>query len=207
MQNNVRKRIHDHIKNSIKFAFTRNFIFVVAFVDRIIKIDQLLKQQTNRAKIMKIVDNFIMQLLKHWHYVDKRCINHDQWCFVNFTNKHYDINHIQQQKWTLNIVRNESNVFVYKFFTKFYAKIIKRKSITSIVKFFLKKQKKKKKMNVEKSKKRKLNYNVKSKKKKLKYNARKIEKMLKHWAISWKIIIKCKWNKCLCNYNDKWTNK
>ncbi len=70
------------------------------------------------------VDNFDKALLNRWQCNDEHCKNQNDFCFVNFTDKHYNMNHTQQSLWSkmisnvkANISIEWSSIFLYNFWS------------------------------------------------------------------------------------------
>jgi len=63
------------------------------FCQRCTCIDQLLNWTQIKAETLADVDNFNRALLNHWQCNDKHCRNQNDFCFMNFANKHYNMNH------------------------------------------------------------------------------------------------------------------
>ncbi len=87
---------------------------------RCIYINQLLNQAQIRAETLVDVNNFNKALLNHWQCNDKHCKNQNDFCFMNFTDKHYNINYIQQFLWSKIISNNEANISIKQFSMSLY---------------------------------------------------------------------------------------
>jgi len=75
-------------------------------------IDQLLNRAWIRAETLADVDNFNKALLNCWQCNDEHCRNQNDFCFVNFADKHYNMNHTQQSLWSKIIFNDEANVSI-----------------------------------------------------------------------------------------------
>ena len=73
-------------------------------------IDNFLNWTQIRADTLADVDNFDKALLNHWQCIDEHCRNQNDFCFMNFADKHYNINHTQQSLWNKMISNNDSNI-------------------------------------------------------------------------------------------------
>ena len=62
---------------------------------RYIYIDHLLNWVQIKADTLADVDNFNKALLNCWQCSDEHYRNQNDFCFVNFADKHYNINHTQ----------------------------------------------------------------------------------------------------------------
>ena len=65
------------------------------FRQRCTCIDQLLNRAQIRSSTLADVDNFDRALLNRWQCNDEHCRNQNDFCFVNFAGKHYNMNHTQ----------------------------------------------------------------------------------------------------------------
>ncbi len=83
-------------------------------------IDQLLNRAWIRADTLADVDNFDKALLNHWQCNDEHCRNQNDFCFVNFADKHYNMNHTQQFLWDKTISNVEANINIEQSSTSLY---------------------------------------------------------------------------------------
>ncbi len=77
---------------------------------RCICINQLLNWAWIRAETLVNINNFNKALLNCWQCNDEHCRNQNDFCFVNFADKHYNMNHIQQSLWNKMISNDEINI-------------------------------------------------------------------------------------------------
>ncbi len=75
-------------------------------------IDQLLNWAWIRVETLADVENFNRALLNHWQCNDEHCRNQNDFCFVNFANKHYNMNHTQQSLWNKTISNDKANISI-----------------------------------------------------------------------------------------------
>ncbi len=59
-------------------------------------INHLLNRAQIKADTLADINNFDKALLNRWLCNDEHCKNQNDFCFVNFADKHYNMNHIQQ---------------------------------------------------------------------------------------------------------------
>jgi len=59
-------------------------------------------------------------LLNHWQCNNEHCRNQNDFCFMNFTDKHYNMNHTQQFLWDKTISNVEANVSIEWFSISLY---------------------------------------------------------------------------------------
>ncbi len=64
--------------------------------------------------IQVAVDNFDHKLLHCWQYIDKACQNFNDWCFIDFADKHFNMNHTQQSFWDKVIIIDDDDVTIKK---------------------------------------------------------------------------------------------
>jgi len=76
------------ISNSLAKKFTSKA--------RFIKTNQLLKQTRNRVANLENASNIDKQLINYWQCHNKQYNNKDDYCFINYTNKHYSIEALEQ---------------------------------------------------------------------------------------------------------------
>ncbi len=84
------------------------------------RIDQLLNRARIRSDTLADVDNFDRALLNRWQCNDEHCRNQNDFCFVNFAGKHYNIDHTQQSLWSKAISNGEANVSIERSSTSLY---------------------------------------------------------------------------------------
>jgi len=87
---------------------------------RYICIDQLLNQAWIRAETLADIDNFNKALLNHWQCNDEHCRNQNDFCFMNFADKHYNMNHTQQSLWSKMIFNDKVNISIEWSFISLY---------------------------------------------------------------------------------------
>jgi len=58
---------------------------------KLIRTNRLLKQTRSRITNLENVSNIDKQLINCWQCYDKRCNNKNNYCFIDYTNKHYSI--------------------------------------------------------------------------------------------------------------------
>ncbi len=75
-------------------------------------IDQFLNWAQIKADTLADVNNFNRALLNYWQCNDEHCKNQNDFCFMNFANKHYNMNHIQQSLWDKMIFNNKANISI-----------------------------------------------------------------------------------------------
>ncbi len=93
----IRKKARlDLISNSLAKEFTSKA--------RLIKTNRLLEQTRSRATNLENASNINKQLINYWQCHDKQCNNKNNYCFINYTNKHYSIEALKQARWTKVIV-------------------------------------------------------------------------------------------------------
>ena len=83
-------------------------------------INQLLNWAQIRADTLADIDNFDKALLNHWQCSDEHCRNQNDFCFMNFADKHYNMNHTQQFLWNKMIFNNDSNISIKQSFIFLY---------------------------------------------------------------------------------------
>lgn len=82
--------------------------------------DRLLDQAKIKADALRAAGNFEKDLLDHWQCHDSRCKNQNGWCFVDFSGKHYNMDHSQQALWAKAIANGDANVLIYRSPTSLY---------------------------------------------------------------------------------------
>ncbi len=94
-------------------------------------INQLLNWAWIKADTLADINNFDKALLNCWQCNDEHCRNQNDFCFVNFANKHYNMNHTQQSLWDKMIFNNEANIsiewssiFLYNFWSDKQSSVI-----------------------------------------------------------------------------------
>jgi len=114
-------RIELQIKFLKKKSSLKQFLNVLSFdslkssslkATRITRIDKLLDRAHIRVDDLTAVDNFDRELLHHWQCIDKACQNFNDWCFIDFADKHFNINHTQQLLWDKIIIINDDDVTI-----------------------------------------------------------------------------------------------
>jgi len=58
---------------------------------RLTRTNRLLEQSRSRASVAKNMGNIDRQLTAYWQCHDKRCINQNDYCFVDYIDKHYNM--------------------------------------------------------------------------------------------------------------------
>ena len=102
-------------------------------VEKLTRTDQLLNQAHARADVLADAGNFDQKLMDHWQCRDTRCHNEKGWCFVDYNDKHYDVDHTQQRKWAMAIANGEPGVSIYRPPTELYRLWVKEQgSVTSL---------------------------------------------------------------------------
>lgn len=79
---------------------------------RITRINKLLNRTRVRVNNLAAVDNFDRELLHRWQCNDRQCQNFNDWCFVDFADKYFNINHTQQSLWGKVIVISDNDVSI-----------------------------------------------------------------------------------------------
>ena len=74
--------------------------------------DKLLERQRAKIDTFTIIGNYDHQLLQRWQYIDKRCRNHNGWCIVDYSGKHYNIDYTQQSIWARVIINYKDLVTI-----------------------------------------------------------------------------------------------
>ncbi len=81
---------------------------------RLIRTDRLLEQTRSRAADLEDAGKIETQLTNHWQCHDKRCTNKDNYCFIDYADKHYSIEAPKQARWAKAIANQERNVTIYR---------------------------------------------------------------------------------------------
>ena len=79
---------------------------------RATRTDNLLDRQRAKVDALALMGNLDHQLLQRWQCHDDRCRNYNGWCFVDYLNKHYNMDPIQQSTWAKAITNGEYNVSI-----------------------------------------------------------------------------------------------
>lgn len=94
------------------------------------RIDKLKNQATTQ-----FVDDEIIRrqkkLVIHWRCDDEHCINSRKcvWCFVDWEKLHYNMNHLQQSKWTKIMKRDDFNVTVERSSLELYLEFTQKQNL------------------------------------------------------------------------------
>lgn len=81
---------------------------------RLTRTDRLLEQTRSRAANLEDAGKIEKKLTTHWQCHDKRCTNKDDYCFIDYIDKHYSIEAPKQARWAKAIANQEPNVTIYR---------------------------------------------------------------------------------------------
>ena len=116
-------RIELQIEFLKKKSFLKWFLNVLSFdslkssslkATRITCIDKLLDRACIQVDDLIAVNNFDRKLFHRWQCINKACWNFNDWCFIDFADKHFNMNHTQQLLWDKVIIINDDDVTIEK---------------------------------------------------------------------------------------------
>ena len=87
---------------------------------RVTRTDNLLDLQRSKTDKLTSIGNLNHQLLQRWQCPDERYQNHNGWCFIDYSGKHFTMDHAQQSIWAKAITNGDKYVSIERLPSSLY---------------------------------------------------------------------------------------